>query len=781
MKSRKIGFTFLLLALLWVILPNASTKAASQYTGGLLDNVELKVGTSVNNSTGTVTQMTDGDATTRYLQSSGNLIWYSFTSPQNISAIVSKSGTLSSTIEFYDASNHLITAFTPTLNDSVQSLPTPAANVTTVVLKSTANVYHFEWNVFTTPSAPPAVPAISWIQGGDKSVDLNWSNTLARSYTVKRSTSTGGPYSVLASVYENNYTDTSVNNGTTYYYVVSSVNEAGQSANSAEKNVTPNATKYTGGLLDRVTLNVGTSTSNKTGTVKELTDNSATTRYLLPGSNLIWHTFSSPQTISAVVLNSSSTAAAIEFYDTNNNLLLSYKPIANDTVQSLPTAVTNVSTVVLKTANSSNAYYNEFNVFATPTAAPAVPAISWVQAGDKTVDLFWGSTAAKSYNIKRSTSKSGPYALLTSVGGTSYTDTSVVNGTTYYYVVSSINEAGESANSAEKSITPNASKYTGGLLDRVVLNVGTSTSTQTATIREVTDNSATTRYLQPTGNLIWYTFPSPMEVSSVILNSSNIANSNIEFYDSNNTLLYSYTPKVNDTVESLPLPVQNVSTVVVKTKTNAYQNEWNLFGKSMEVPSTEKLELTASAGNAKVTLNWNTVSKTANFEIQRGTTTGGPYSVIGTVDGTAITFEDINVVNNTTYYYIVRAINGSVEVAVSNEASATPVASDPGNPSEPPVDNSGDRALLAIMLNTGEIKEYDLSMSEVNAFISWYEQRASGSGPVTFAINKHSNNKGPFTNRKDYIIYDKIITFEVNSYSTNVQSPQVSSQPENGV
>lgn len=775
-----MGFAFLLLALLWVILPNTSMNAASQYTGGLLDNVELKVGTSVNNSTGTVTQMTDGDATTRYLQSSGSLIWYSFTSPQNISAIVLKSGTLSSTIEFYDASNHLITSFTPTLNDSVQTLPTPADNVTTVVLKSTSNVYHFEWNVFTTPSAPPAVPAISWIQGGDKSVDLNWSNTLARSYTVKRSTSTGGPYSVLASVYENNYTDTSVNNGTTYYYVVSSVNEAGQSANSAEKNVTPNATKYTGGLLDRVTLNTGTSTSNKTGTVKELTDNSATTRYLLPGSNLIWHTFSSPQTISAVILNGNLTAA-IEFYDTNNNLLLSYKPIANDTVQSLPSAVTNVSTVVLKTANSSNAYYNEFNVFATPTAAPAVPVISWIQGGDKTVDLYWGSTAAKSYNIKRSTSKSGPYALLTSVGGTSYTDTSVVNGTTYYYVVSSINEAGESANSAEKFITPNASKYTGGLLDRVALNVGTSTSTQTATIREMTDNSSTTRYLQTTANLIWYTFPSPTEVSSVILNSGSIANANIEFYDSNNTLLYSYTPKVNDTVESLPLPVQNVSTVVVKTKTNAYQNEWNLFGKSMEVPSTEKLELTASAGNTKVTLNWNTVSKTANFEIQRGTTSGGPYNVIGTVDGTATTFEDTNVVNNTTYYYIARAINGSVEVAVSNEASATPVATDPGNPSEPPVDNSGDRALLAIMLNTGEMKEYDLSMSEVNAFISWYEQRASGSGPVTFAINKHNNNKGPFTNRKDYMIYDKIITFEVNSYSTNVQSPQVPSQPENGV
>ncbi|MDP4098586.1 hypothetical protein OIN60_17785 [Paenibacillus sp. P96] len=778
MKSRKIGFTFLLLALLWVILPNTSTQAASQYTGGLLDNVELKVGTSVNNSKGTVTQMTDGDSKTSYYSTSGSLIWHNFSSPQNISAIILKSSSLNSTIEFYDSSNNMITSFTPVANDTVQSLPTPASNVTTVVLKSTASVYHYEWNVFTTPSAPPAVSSISWIQAGDKTVDLSWNNIAAKSYTIKRSTSTGGPYSVLASVYGNSYTDSSVNNGTKYYYVISSVNEAGESENSGEKNATPNATKYTGGLLDRITLNIGTSTSNKTGSAREVTDNSASTSSYLTSGNLIWHTFSSPQTISAVILNSGS-ATAIEFYDSSNNLLLSYTPIANDTVQSLPVEVTNVSTVVLKAATST--YFYEWNVFSTPTAAPAVPVINWIQGGDKTVDLYWGSTAAKSYNIKRSTSKSGPYASLASVSGTSYTDTSVVNGTTYYYVVSSINEAGESADSAEKSITPNASKYTGGLLDRVALNVGTSTSTKTATIREVTDNSSNTSYYVSSGSLVWYTFPSPMEVSSVILKSSSIANSSIDFYDSSNTLLYSYSPKVNDTLENLPLPVQNVSTVVLRAGTSVYQYEWNLFGKSMEVPSTEKLNLTASASNGKVTLNWNSISKAANFEIQRGTTSGGPYSVIDTVYGTATTFEDTNVVNNTPYYYIVRAVNGSIEVAVSNEAQATLVTTDPGNPSEPPIDNSGNRALLDIMLNTGEVKEYDLSMSEVDAFISWYEQRASGSGSVTFAINRHNNNKGPFTNRKEYIIYDKIITFEVNAYNTNVQPIQASSQPETSI
>ena len=39
---------------------------------------------------------------------------------------------------------------------------------------------------------------------------------------------------------------------------------------------------------------------------------------------------------------------------------------------------------------------------------------------------------------------------------TSYTDTGVTNGTTYYYVVAAVNTAGESANSSQVSATPTA-------------------------------------------------------------------------------------------------------------------------------------------------------------------------------------------------------------------------------------------------------------------------------------------------------------------------------------
>ena len=88
---------------------------------------------------------------------------------------------------------------------------------------------------------------------------------------------------------------------------------------------------------------------------------------------------------------------------------------------------------------------------------PPVPAGLAAAAGNAQVALSWNASAgATSYNVKRATSSGGPYTVIASPGVTSFMDASVTNGTPYFYVVSAVNSAGESANSSQVSATPAA-------------------------------------------------------------------------------------------------------------------------------------------------------------------------------------------------------------------------------------------------------------------------------------------------------------------------------------
>ncbi|WP_339201367.1 SPRY domain-containing protein [Paenibacillus sp. FSL P2-0322] len=96
------------------------------------------------------------------------------------------------------------------------------------------------------------------------------------------------------------------------------------------------------------------------------------------------------------------------------------------------------------------------------------------------------------------------------------------------------------------------------------------------------------------------------------------------------------------------------------------------------------------------------------------------------------------------------------------DPSTTPDPSDTDGATQP----TGDRAILTVTMDNGFDKEFDLSKKELNAFIAWYDAKDAGRGASFFAIDKHNNNKGPFSNRKDYVIFNKILTFEVSEYST---------------
>lgn len=177
------------------------------------------------------------------------------------------------------------------------------------------------------PSAPTNLTA----NPGNGQVTLNWTaSSGASSYNVKRSTTSGGPYSTVGTSSTTSFTNTGLTNGTTYYYVVTAVNSAGESGNSNQAQAVPNVS-----------------------------------------------------------------------------------------VPNPPTGL-------------------------TATGGNAQVSLSWT-----------ASSGATSYNVKRSTVSGGPYSTIGSAGGTTLLDTGVTNGTTYYYVVTASNAAGESGNSNQASATPN--------------------------------------------------------------------------------------------------------------------------------------------------------------------------------------------------------------------------------------------------------------------------------------------------------------------------------------
>ncbi|WP_239470665.1 endo-1,4-beta-xylanase [Archangium violaceum] len=144
-----------------------------------------------------------------------------------------------------------------------------------------------------------------------------------------------------------------------------------------------------------------------------------------------------------------------EVFKRHKNLVTSVtlwgKDDGNTWLRTFPVARNNWPLLFNERLQSKQAYWAIVNA----SAVPAPPTGLTATAGNGRVDLSWStSTNASSYKVKRSTTSGGPYTPLAAVSGTSYSDTSVTNGTTYHYAISAVNAAGESGNSAQLSATP---------------------------------------------------------------------------------------------------------------------------------------------------------------------------------------------------------------------------------------------------------------------------------------------------------------------------------------
>ncbi|GCE10587.1 fibronectin type III domain-containing protein [Tengunoibacter tsumagoiensis] len=281
------------------------------------------------------------------------------------------------------------------------------------------------------PSAPINVRS----SVSDSSVALNWESvTTATSYSIKRSTTSGGPYTQIGTSNTTSYTDTTVSNDTIYYYVVSALNAAGESALSPQYRIVPTP---------------AVAPAQPTGVVGQAGGNDAP--FLGGGGEVRISWPAVPHAVSYNIKQSSSATGPF------NKVHSQYGTVYYDT--SLAKGTTYY--YVVSAVNSAGESVDSAVITLTPTeTVPASPTnLQAVANTDGTVSLNWSPVAwqlagfAELYNVKRGSSQSGPFTTIVNLSTDNLTDYGLTSGTQYCYVVSAINNSGESANSQPVCVT----------------------------------------------------------------------------------------------------------------------------------------------------------------------------------------------------------------------------------------------------------------------------------------------------------------------------------------
>ncbi len=282
-----------------------------------------------------------------------------------------------------------------------------------------------------TPVAPPPAPGSPSAGLTDNSVILTWSAVPEASvYHVYAATSQSGPAVRVATLPGTQYDNGALAVGTRYYYSVTGENAGGESPHSARVGAAPKT--YVPGVPPGVSVTADD--ARNTVAWGEVAEASAYTVYWGRDNNV------------------SRTTA-------DNSAALPWN--ARQYVH--PGLVNGVTYYYAVTAMRAGVESAESAVVSArpqrPVTLGSPPAIS-ATAGDNAVTLSWtGIVGATSYNVYWSTgpgvTKSSPNLIpLGNVG--QHNHAGRTNGTTYYYVVTAVNAAGESGESPEAIATPRA-------------------------------------------------------------------------------------------------------------------------------------------------------------------------------------------------------------------------------------------------------------------------------------------------------------------------------------
>ena len=248
--------------------------------------------------------------------------------------------------------------------------------------------------------------------------------------------------------------------------------------------------------------------------------------------------------------------------------------------------------------------------------------------------LKWNAVdGATKYEVYRATSKNGTYTKMYTTTSTSYTNSSAVPGTTYYYKVKAIcgkSSYGNSAYSVVKSITCDCARPT------VTVKCNENTGKPVLSWKAVDGASKYYIYRSTDGGKTY------------------------KYWDS--TSKTSYT---NSGAEAGKTYYYKVKAVCGKS---SYGNSAQSLAKSI-VCDCAKPVLSITAVNGKPKLSWNAVDGATKYWVYRSTD-GKNFKYYDTT--TKLSYTNMSTTAGTTYYYKLKAVNGSTNYdasALSNAVS----------------------------------------------------------------------------------------------------------------
>ena len=272
-------------------------------------------------------------------------------------------------------------------------------------------------------------------------------------------------------------------------------------------------------------------------------------------------------------------------------------------------------------------------------AAPAVaPAQLVATPGDGRITLGWQPVAgATGYRVYRTTTGVFGTTPLKSVGGTTYQNSGLINGTLYSYKVAAYNNTGTGPASAAVSAIPLAPP----------LNLTATPGNTQATLGWQSSQGASSYKV--------YRSTTSSDPAAVVVGTT--AGLGLVDLNLTNGTRYYYR---------------------VKALVGGVLSGWSAQVSArprVAAPASAPSSLTAVAGNRSIHLTWSPVATATSYRLYRTTDGVWPATPLATVSVTTYTNE--NLTNGTTYQYRVAARNAGGDGPPSEPVSATPVEPPP--------------------------------------------------------------------------------------------------------